>query len=91
MMELQRNKIKFKVLEVFTDQGRHYGWSRIQCDETFQRDMKKLCGKNWLCRRAADLYFVSVRVAGKSFFKAATPPWCLASCAKDLGDPNGSR
>ena len=57
----------------------------------FQRDMKRLCGKNWLCRRAVDLYFVSVRVGGKSFFKAATPPWCLASCAKDLGDPNGSR
>ena len=59
--------------------------------KAFQRDMKTLCARSWLCRRAAGLYFVSVRRGGVFFFKATTPPWCLNSCAKDLGDPNGSR
>ena len=74
-------------------QGRHYRWKRIQCDEAFKSDMKKVCGrfgglKGWACRRTADVYYGSVRVGGALFFKSPTQSWCKETCAKNRGDPN---
>ena len=57
-------------------QGHHFGWTRTQCDNTFERDMHKLCenhssgrkrlifSKERRCRTAAKMYFLAPKTVG---------------------------
>lgn len=73
--------------------GQHYRWTRSRCDNSFHRDMKKICSrksyfKRRICRKFAKLYFKATRKAGSLFYEYTSPAWCCPSCVKFFGNPN---
>ena len=86
-------------------QGQHWGWSQRDCDESFKKDMYKLCESKYgkkrllgslfnkvqLCKRTgADVYYAAVRAGGKFYYESVSPDWCKENCAKNYGDPSKS-
>ena len=79
-------------------QGHHFGWTRTQCDTTFERDMHKLCenhssrrkrlifSKERRCRTAAKMYFLAPKTVGSRNWVKLSPPWCRG--AENCGNPN---
>ncbi|KAK2553156.1 Conodipine-P3 [Acropora cervicornis] len=74
-------------------QGQRYRWRRSRCDNSFHRNMKKICSRKSyferkLCRKFAHSYFRAARKGGSPSYAYTSPAWCCASCVKFFGNPN---
>ncbi|CAH3153857.1 unnamed protein product, partial [Porites lobata] len=68
--------------------GNRFGWTRTQCDSTFERDMHKWCenhsnrrkrllfSKERRCRTAAKMYLSAPKTVGSRYWVKLSPPWC---------------
>uniref|UniRef100_A0A7M5XN01 Uncharacterized protein n=1 Tax=Clytia hemisphaerica TaxID=252671 RepID=A0A7M5XN01_9CNID len=76
--------------------GQKYSWSRKACDETFRKDMNRLCRckltglkvvlQPHCYKRALEMYGI-VRLFGKPYFRDPAEDWCK-SCVVPYGSPN---
>ena len=76
-----------------TEQRRTNGWTRLQCDNAFKRNMGNICKRRpwWQkgsCYKYLGIYWIAVRAGGG----IADPnpkihSWCGKSCAKSFGKP----
>ncbi|KAL9975615.1 hypothetical protein ACROYT_G012798 [Oculina patagonica] len=74
--------------------GVRNGWSRLQCDRAFYRDMLSVCRNlHWahgpFCYTAARRYFNGVRLFGGIHYKNPSLSSC-PSCPRSNGDPKVS-
>ncbi|MBC6449415.1 phospholipase [Actinokineospora xionganensis] len=55
----------------YKSQARFDEEARLSIDNVFRADLYSVCGRNWLCKRTADIYYAAVREFGGGYRSTA--------------------